>query len=31
MVWLLWARFGVLGVLVALAGFMVWAAATDRE
>ncbi len=30
MTWLLWARFIILGALLALAATLVWAAATDR-
>jgi hypothetical protein len=28
--WLLWARFVVIGALAALAAVLMWAAATDR-
>lgn len=31
MTWLLWARFAILGALLALAAMLAWAAATDRE
>jgi hypothetical protein len=31
MTWLLWARFVILGALLALAATLAWAAATDRE
>jgi hypothetical protein len=31
MIWLLWARFVILGALLALAAALAWAAATDRE
>jgi hypothetical protein len=31
MTWLLWARFVILGALLALAATLAWAAATDSE
>ena len=31
MTWLLWARFVILGALLALSATLAWAAATDRE
>ncbi len=31
MTWLLWFRFIVLAILLALAGTLAWAAATNRE
>ena len=30
MIWLLWGRFLVLGALIAIAGALAWATATDR-
>lgn len=31
MTWLLWFRFVILAMLLALSAMLVWAAATDRE
>jgi hypothetical protein len=31
MTWLLWLRFFLLALLLALAGTLVWSAAADRE
>ena len=31
MTWLLWSRFLILAMLLALAGVLAWTAATDRE
>jgi hypothetical protein len=31
MTWLLWSRFLILAMLLALAGLLAWTAAADRE